>query len=55
MAAAWYAVLVGILLFLLGILFFGTTTIGGSLYAWLFVLLGILGLSLGLTSERPGK
>lgn len=51
-AAQWYAVIVGILLFILGILLFGTYAIEGTAYAWLYLLIGLLGLVVGFWGEK---
>lgn len=52
MAAQWYGVLVGLLLFVLGILLFGTYSVEGPAYAWLALVLGVMGIIVGFASER---
>lgn len=52
MATQWYAVIIGITLFVLGILLFGTYAIEGAAYGWLFMIVGLVGLVLGFSGEK---
>lgn len=48
MAAQWYSIVVGILLFILGILLFnGAYEISGLAYAWAYLVIGLLGVIAG--------
>lgn len=52
MAAQWYAVIVGIILFILGILLFGTYAIEGSAYAWLYLIVGLIVIVVGFSNDN---
>ncbi|MBI2589575.1 hypothetical protein HYW32_00865 [Candidatus Berkelbacteria bacterium] len=52
MFSQWYAVLIGLLLFVIGILLFGNYTVEGIMYAWLYFVIGLLGLIIGLVEKH---
>ncbi|MBI4023034.1 hypothetical protein HY375_02630 [Candidatus Berkelbacteria bacterium] len=52
MAAQWYSVIVGILLFILGIMLFGTFSIEGAAYAWVYLIVGLIGVIVGFAGGK---
>jgi len=53
MGAQWYSIIVGILLFILGILLFnGSYEISGVAYAWIYLIVGLIGVIVGFTGSQ---